>query len=121
MSAMLAIKQPGETFWIERVQVGDGVEVDTGYRAPAPEAPAPRTAVVEREKTKRQANDRVCAGRRKLVDLRVSADSRVSVDSRVQRFFATWGDELERWMNLLLALALFGILVILLAGNFLGQ
>ncbi len=43
------------------------------------------------------------------------------MESRVERSLATWRDELERRTNLILIIALFGILVILLTGNFLGQ
>ncbi len=119
LEVMLDVRQPGETFWIERVQEG-GIEVDTGYRARGPQITRASLAVAvqlnEWEETKRGIDHRrVCVGRRSPVE------SRVLVESRVERSLATWRDELERRTNLILIIALFGILVILLTGNFLGQ
>lgn len=69
LNGLLKVGQPGETFWIERVQEGD-VEVGTGYRAREPRSPLRAIEAVSQlsdwEETKREIeNLRVCAGRRR--------------------------------------------------------
>ena len=96
-------RKPGETFWVERVV---GEEVYTGYDGRGPQAPVAKN---------------VCAGRRSTMAAKVETQRLRYPRSLIDGFLCTTCRDLVRWTSPVLIITLFGILVILLAGNFLGQ